>query len=115
MKPHARKLSFDSLTWINYRYSVQNPGGSDFLPRWVGTRQFLMKAQSPYSDETTQEIQQRFYGRPARSDEDQVLFVYPFYSIFLFGPFALIDDYNLARAIWMTVLRLIFWSPLRHS
>jgi hypothetical protein len=92
------------LTWINYRYSIQNPGGSDFLPRWVGTRQFLMKAQSPYSDATTQEIQQRFYGRLALSDEDQVLFVYPFYSIFIFGPYALFSDYDMARAVWMTTL-----------
>jgi len=94
------------LTWINHRYSVQNPGGSDFLPRWVGVRQFLMKAQSPYSDATTQEIQQRFYGRPARSNEDQVLFVYPFYSLFIIGPYALINDYNMARAVWMTTLEV---------
>jgi len=94
------------LTWANYQYSVQNPGGSDLLPRWAGTRMFLMGGQSPYSEETTQEIQRLFYGRPARSDEDQVLFVYPFYSIFLFSPFALIPDYNTARAVWMTVLEV---------
>jgi hypothetical protein len=94
------------LTWANYRYSVQNPGGSDFLPRWVGTRLFLMEGQSPYSDETTQEIQNLFYGRPAHSGEDQVLFVYPFYSIFLFSPFALLENYDFARAIWMTVLEV---------
>jgi hypothetical protein len=94
------------LTWANYRYSVQNPGGSDFLPRWVGTRLFLMEGQSPYSDETTQEIQNLFYGRLARSGEDQVLFVYPFYSIFLFSPFALLENYDFARAIWMTVLEV---------
>lgn len=94
------------LTWANYRYSVQNPGGSDLLPRWVGTRLFLMEGQSPYSDETTQEIQRLFYGRPARDGEDQVLFVYPFYSILLFSPFALIADYNTARAVWMTVLEV---------
>jgi len=74
------------LTWANYHYSVQNPGGSDFLPRWVGTRMLLMEGKSPYSEETTREIHQRFYGRPARSDEDQVLFVYPLYSIFVFAP-----------------------------
>lgn len=94
------------LTWMNYRYSVQNPGGSDFLPRWVGTREFLMKGQSPYSEETTAEIHRRFYGRAARPDEDQALFVYPFYSIFIFAPFALIPDYNTARAVWMTVLEV---------
>ncbi len=99
-------ISLVFLTWANYRYSVQNPGGSDFLPRWMGTRLFLMEGQSPYSEETTQEIQRQFYGRLARSDEDQVLFVYPFYTIFLFGPFALIQDYNLARAIWMTLLEV---------
>jgi len=94
------------LTWVNYRYAQQSPGGSDFLPRWVGTRQFIMKGQSPYGEETTREIHQRFYGRPARPDEDQALFVYPFYSIFVFAPFALIPDFNLARAVWMTVLEI---------
>ena len=111
------------LTWVNYRYSLQNPGGSDFLPRWLGTRQFLMTGQSPYSDQTSEQIQRQFYGRLARPDEDQVLFVYPFYSIFIFAPFSLIPDYNTARAVWMTVLeaavilialmgvRLSRWKP----
>jgi hypothetical protein len=94
------------LTWANYRYSLQSTRESDFLPRWLGTRIFLMEGQSPYSEETTLEIQRQFYGRPARSGEDQVLFIYPFYSIFLFSPFALIADYNLARAVWMTVLEV---------
>ena len=102
----AGVVTLVGLTWVNYRYSQQSPGGSDFLPRWVGTREFLMKGLSPYSDETTQEIQQRFYGRPAESDEDQVLFVYPFYSIFIFSPFALIEDFTMARAVWMTVLEV---------
>jgi hypothetical protein len=94
------------LTWANYRYSLQNPKGTDLLPGWLGTRLFLMEGQSPYSEETTLEIQRQFYGRPARSGEDQVLFVYPFYSILLFSPFALIADYNFARAVWMTVLEV---------
>lgn len=94
------------LYWANYTYSVANPGGSDFLPRWVGIRNFLMDGTSPYSEETTAEIQRLFYGRPARPGEDQVLFVYPFYSIFIFAPFALIPDFNTARAVWMTVLEI---------
>lgn len=94
------------LTWVNYYYSVQNPGGSDFLPRWVGTRQFLMTGQSPYSDQVSQQIQLEFYGRAAKPGEDQVLFVYPFYSFLLFAPFSLISDYNTARAVWMTALEV---------
>lgn len=94
------------LTWVNFRYSMQNPGGSDFLPRWLGTRLFLLTGESPYSDQTSEQIQQQFYGRTASPEEDQVLFVYPFYSIFIFGPFALIPDYNIARAVWMTALEI---------
>ena len=94
------------LTWVNYRYAVQNPGGSDFLPRWVGTRLFLMEGQSPYSEQTTAEIHRLFYGRPARPNEDQVLFAYPLYAIFVFGPFAMFEEFNLARAIWMTTLEV---------
>jgi hypothetical protein len=98
--------SLVGLTWINYRYSIQNPGGSDFLIRWVGTREFLMTGQSPYSEETTLKIQEYFYERAARPGEDQVLFIYPFYSIFIFAPFALIPDYPVARAVWMTTLEV---------
>jgi hypothetical protein len=102
----AAAAGLAALTWVNYRYSVQNPGGSDFVPRWVGTRLFLMNGQSPYSDATTTEIQKMFYGRQARPGEDQVLFAYPLYSIFIFGPFAMIEDFNMARAVWMTILEV---------
>jgi hypothetical protein len=99
-------LTLALLFRANLYYSIQNPGGSDLLPRWVGVRKFLMEGVSPYSEETTREIHQKFYGRPARADEDQVLFVYPLYSVFVFGPFAMIPDFDTARAAWMTVLEV---------
>lgn len=93
-----------SLTWANYRYAVQNPGGNDFLPRWKGTRLYLENGWSPYSREASREIQRMIYGRAARQGEDQVLFVYPFYAFIVFTPFAMIENYAMARAVWMTVL-----------
>ena len=99
-------LALSGLTWVNFRYAAQNPGGNDFLPRWIGTRLFLTEGLSPYSDETTREIQLRIYGRIARPGEDQSLFVYPLYSTLVFAPFALSDDYVLSRALWMTTLEL---------
>jgi hypothetical protein len=98
------------LTWANYQYTSQHPGGNDFLSRWVGTRYFLLKGQSPYSQETTNAIQQMMYGRAAKPDEDQVLFVYPFFSIFIFAPFSIIGNYALARALWMTTLELAIFG-----
>jgi len=94
------------LTWSNNQFGIQNPGGNDFLPRWVGTRLFLTQDLSPYSEEVNREIQEMVFGREAKSGEDKSLFVYPFYSIFVYAPYALISDYNLARALWMTTLEI---------
>lgn len=94
------------LTWANYHYAASNAGGNDFIPRWLGTRLLLQQGQNPYGDQTSLAIQRFIYGRPAEAGEDQVLFVYPLYSVVLFAPYAMIGDYVLARAIWMTTLEI---------
>ncbi len=116
-------LAVGLLVWVNARFAFQNPGGNDFLTRWVGTRALLFEGLSPYSDEVALRIQTRAYGRPARADEDQMRMAYPLYSVLIFAPFALIPNYPLARAVWMTTLevllvallvlslRLVRWKP----
>ncbi len=111
------------LTWGNYRYCEQNPGGNDFLVHWVGTKTFLSEGISPYSDETAVRIQTFAYGRPAEAGEHELRVAYPLYSIVVFLPFALISNFVLARAMWMTTLevallllsvvsmRLADWKP----
>ena len=94
------------LTWANYQYAVQNPGGNDFLVHWMGTRNLLLNNISPYSDQTALDIQTMAYGRAARPDEHQLRVAYPLYSIVLFAPFAFIEDFTLARAVWMTLLEI---------
>ncbi|MBX3003590.1 MAG: DUF2029 domain-containing protein, partial [Anaerolineales bacterium] len=91
-----------ALNVVNLRFTRTSPGGNDFLPRWVGTRMFLTEGDSPYSAATTAAIHDRMYGRAAEADEDQALFAYPFYSMLVFAPFALVPDYPLARALWIT-------------
>jgi len=94
------------LFWANLNFTQQNPGGNDFLPRWRATQLYLKEGQNPYSFETTMAIQQSMYGRSAWESEDQALFAYPFYTMFLIAPFAFIEDFALARAAWMTVLEM---------
>ncbi len=94
------------LTMANHRFAAGSPGGNDFIPRWLGTRLLLVEGQNPYSAETSIAIQEFMYGRPARANEDQVLFVYPLYSALVFTPFALIGDFVVARALWMTALEM---------
>jgi hypothetical protein len=94
------------LTYGNYRYTSQNPGGNDFLVHWEGTRSFIINDLSPYSDATALRIQTLAYGRPANPGEHELRVAYPLYSIILFFPFALFGDFNFARALWMTVLEV---------
>lgn len=99
-------IVFALLTMANYQFSTTNPGGNDFLVHWMGTRNFITEGTSPYSDETALKIQTLIYGRAAQSGEHEMRVAYPLYSIFLFLPFALIKDYVLARALWMSVLEI---------
>jgi hypothetical protein len=92
-----------AITWANYQFAERAPGGTDFLVHWVGMRAIL-KGENPYSDATALEIQTLIYGRAALPGEHEQRVVYPLYGEFLFLPFALIPDYVVARAFWMTVV-----------
>jgi hypothetical protein len=84
-------------------FTLQHPGANDFYPRWRGTQLYCQEGVDPYSDRATLAIQEGMYGRPARPDEDQVLFVYPFYTVFLLAPLAWLP-YAWVQAIWIVVV-----------
>lgn len=94
------------ITRLNFQYSQQNPKMNNFQARWLGTRFLLLNGWSPYSDQTTSEIQNTVYGRQAREGEDPGYFVFPLYSILFYVPFALTQQYSLANAVWMTLLEV---------
>jgi hypothetical protein len=94
------------LTWGNYNYSSQNPGGNDFLVHWVGTQELIMKGVSPYADEVALRIQTLAYGRPAQPGEHELRVAYPIYSTIFFAPFAIIENFTIARAVYMTFLEV---------
>jgi hypothetical protein len=92
------------MTWGNYRFAAENPGGNDFLVHWMGTRSLVKDGLDPYSDEVALRIQTAAYGRAAKPGEHELRVAYPLYSVVVFLPFALVGDFTLARALWMTVL-----------
>jgi hypothetical protein len=94
------------LTLGNYRYASQNTGANDFLIHWIGTKNFVFEGVSPYSDETALAAQQIAYGRPARNGESELRETSPLYSILVYLPFSLLNDFILSRALWMTVLEV---------
>jgi hypothetical protein len=87
----------------NSAFVRSQPGGNDFLARWMGAR-FFLQGISPYDDRVGLETQKSIYGRPAdpARGEDMERFVYPLYSMILFAPFAYFD-FSTARALWMTL------------
>jgi hypothetical protein len=94
------------LTYANYIYALNNPGGNDFLVHWMGTRVLIKEGLSPYSDSTAVRIQTFAYGHPAEPGQHELRVAYPLYSVVFFAPFSLIDDFVLARAAWMTLLEI---------
>jgi hypothetical protein len=99
-------LLFAGLTWVNFQFTSKGEGGMDFLPGWTGTRLFFTESLSPYSEETTAAIQKQAYGGPAAPEEDPLVFSYPMYAILVFAPFALVGSFEVAAALWMSVLEL---------
>jgi hypothetical protein len=100
-------LGLAGLTWTNYRFTVDNPGGNDFLARWMGANKWLYEGISPYDERVSIATQELIYGHPAdiSAGEDLSHFVYPLPSMIFFAPFGLFD-YPVARALWMTTLEI---------
>lgn len=87
------------------------PGHNDFMSRWEGARSFFVDGLSPYSEQTSLNIQTRIYGRAVTGNEDPGLFVYPFYTAFLLLPLVWLD-YAWASAIWMVLLEVCLVAVL---
>ncbi len=113
-----------AYTWATWQFFTRVvPGGNDFLTHYGGWEAYLQSGLNPYSDQAALHTQLAIYGRPALPGEDQNRMAYPFYSILLHGPFVSIQDYALARALYMTLeqaavlggvllcLALVNWRP----
>lgn len=93
---------------VRQLFTLEAVGANDFYPRWKGTTLFWREGVDPYSDRATAAIQEDMYGRPALPEEDQVLFVYPFYVTFLLLPLVWLPlDYSWIQAIWLTTLLMV--------
>lgn len=91
-------------TWAMYALLTSREAVTyDFFPRWAGAQAYLQHGLNPYSEEVTQQIQWAIYGRLAQPGEDQGLFAYPFYTVFLIAPLTLLP-YPWATALWLAIL-----------
>ncbi|MCA9873271.1 MAG: DUF2029 domain-containing protein [Anaerolineales bacterium] len=93
---------------IHQLFTLEAAGANDFYPRYRGAVLFWREGIDPYSPEATEAIQRDMYGRLALPEEDQVLFVYPFYVTFMLLPLVWLPvAYSWIQAIWLTTLLLV--------
>ena len=73
-------MNFQLLDWV--------PEGSEFLSKWQITQDFIFNQTNPY--------------------EPQIDYVFksPFPALFIYFPFALIEEADLAQAAWTTTIQL---------
>jgi hypothetical protein len=98
--------SLGGLVWANTINVRTQPVEKDFLVPWLGARTFLQYGDSPYGDPATQRAQIIYYGRLAAEGQDPLRLWLPFPVELFYFPIAIVPDYNLARAIWMTCLEI---------
>jgi len=109
----------------NCHWSARLRGGEAFLVPWNASRAFLFDGKNPYGDDAARSAQRLIYGHAARDGEYPWRLDIPFFYLVFFFPFALLKNFLLARALWLTLaelalaatlflnLRLVSWRPPR--
>ena len=102
------------LTFGNYNFAINQPGGTDFLFRWKPTQLILLEGfDSPYDPDALKQVRTLFRGENINENEEiGGRFLYPYYVMAILAPFALIQDYSVARALWMTFIEVAHISIL---
>ena len=98
------------LTAANYRITPQLSGGESFRVKWMGARSYLFEHSNPYTLESAKETQIAIYGHLARADEYPYRLDTPFYLLVFYFPLALIENFDLARALWMSFAEIALFG-----
>jgi hypothetical protein len=100
-----RIVPFAIILWVitsivAYRAWIAGADHRDFYPRWGGARLALFERLNPYAAGTTARLQRNLYGEVLSQGVDQQGFAYPAHLIPLLLPLWLVNDVEIATAIW---------------
>lgn len=113
------------ITGANYRFAENSRGGGEFLVHWLGIRSYLLKGVNPYSDAALQEARLFAQQMGNITTYREPRMISPLYAIVVYLPFSLIENFEWARAAWMTFqecllvglavlcIQLSGWKPRR--
>lgn len=103
-------LFFGILLWVNFTIVPHLPDGESFLVPWMGARSFLHEQTNPYTLDAARETQIAIYGHSAGEGEYPYRLDIPFYILSFYFPFGLIENYDLARALWMSIAEIALFA-----
>lgn len=93
-----------------YRFYPSNLGyqvrAFDVTPRWIGTKNLLYFRIDPYSEQGSDLIEEAFFGRPLKPEDEGIVkdrqhFAYPLHVIFLYAPTVVMSFPNALLVIWI--------------
>jgi hypothetical protein len=115
---HAVLIPFQRKQAALHRAPLSRNLG-DLYPRWLGTRELLLRGRDPYGPEVTREIQIAAYGEVLNSTQhnlarDEQRFAYPAYVLFLLAPtislpFPVVRDVFRLLLIVLTAASVPLW------
>jgi hypothetical protein len=102
--------AFFGLIFVNYLYSKSNYGGQEFYVNWVSVRLLFIQRIDPYSQEAIKYLADLAKELMILPSGASFQFTAPLYSLFIYLPFSLINNFDLSRAIWMMAMELIAFA-----
>ena len=99
-------LAFCGLFWANLRFTRKETGGGDFASYWASAKTLLYDGATPYGELASLRSQSLIFGLAGRKGDPPSRLDLPFYTETLLLPLGVVSDYQLARAIWMSILEI---------
>lgn len=92
--------------WANFHFFSNEGGGSDFAVYWNSGRTVLYDNATPYGELASLRSQNTIFGIAGRAGDPPALLDLPFHIEVFVLPFAFIQNFKVAGAIWMTLLEI---------
>ena len=115
------------LVWGIYHFAENDISGEGFSVQWISIRSLVTDGNSPYGDLVTAKIQETIKYENSFGEGTPPRYTSPIYSAIIIIPFALIENYTLAHALWLTAqlmaifliiligLKITNWRPAWYS
>lgn len=90
-------------------------GGSDFYVKWSSINLLRIEQVNPYSSQAFQKVSETAEDTIFFPLSENNIFTNPVYSLFLYYPLSLINNFEVSRAMWMTCLCVLFILALHRQ